>query len=156
MSFSSVQFSCSVVSDSLLKRDPQSSPKIDRIPQKQVMVCPLKFMRIYFLAKKNVPPSTPPHTCSYTYFICLMSLFSGDIKISVKSENVSRSVMSSSLRPHGLQPARLLCPWNSPGKNTGVGCHFLLQGIFLTWGSNPGLLHCRQILYQLSHKGSPY
>ena len=46
-------------------------------------------------------------------------------------------------------------PWNSPGQNTGVGCHALLQGIFPTQGSNPGLLHCRQILYQLSHKGSP-
>ena len=42
-------------------------------------------------------------------------------------------------------------PWNYPGKNTGVGCHFLFQGIFLTQGSNPGLLHCRQILYHLSH-----
>ena len=44
---------------------------------------------------------------------------------------------------------------DSPGKNTGVGCHFLLQGIFLTQESNPGLLHCRQILCQLSYKGSP-
>ena len=42
-------------------------------------------------------------------------------------------------------------PWNSPGKNTGVVCHFLFQGIFLTQGSNPGLLNCRQILYHLSH-----
>ena len=40
----------------------------------------------------------------------------------------NRSVVSNSLRPHGLQPAKLLCPWDSPGKNTGVGCHFLLQG----------------------------
>ena len=40
-----------------------------------------------------------------------------------------------------------LCAWNSPGKNTGVDCHSLLQGIFLTQGSNPGLPHCRQILY---------
>ena len=47
------------------------------------------------------------------------------------------------------------CPWNSPGQNTGVGSHFLLQGIFLTQGSNPGLQHCRWILYQLSHQGSP-
>ena len=45
------------------------------------------------------------------------------------------------------------CPWNSPGQNTGVGSLFLLQGIFPTQGSNPGLSHCRQILYQLSHKG---
>ena len=58
------------------------------------------------------------------------------------------------LRPHGLWPTRLLYPWDSPGKNTGVRCHFLLQGIFLTQGSNPGLLHCRQIIYHLSHQGS--
>ena len=44
---------------------------------------------------------------------------------------------------------------DSPGKNTGVGCRALLQGIFPTQGSNPGLLHCRQILYHLSHQGSP-
>ena len=52
--------------------------------------------------------------------------------------------------PHGLYS-----PWNSAGQNTGVGSLSLLQGIFLTQGSNPGLPHCRQILYQLSHKGSP-
>ena len=46
------------------------------------------------------------------------------------------SVVSNSLQPHGLLPTRLLCPWNFPGENTGVGCHFLLQGIFLTQGSN--------------------
>ena len=46
-------------------------------------------------------------------------------------------------------------PWNSPGQNTRVGCLSLLQGIFPTQGSNPGLPHCRQVLYQLSHKGSP-
>ena len=54
---------------------------------------------------------------------------------------VSHSAVSDSLRPHGLQPARLLCPWDSPGKNTGVGCHALLQGIFPTQGLNPLLLH---------------
>ena len=51
---------------------------------------------------------------------------------------------------HGLWPARLLCPWNFPGKNTEVGCHFLLQGIFPSQGSGTcswRLLHCRQILY---------
>ena len=58
--------------------------------------------------------------------------------------------MSDSLRPHVLYS-----PWNSPGQNTGVGSLSLLQGIFPTQGSNPGLLHYRQILYQLSHKGSP-
>ena len=48
-----------------------------------------------------------------------------------------------------------LCPWGSPGKNTGMGCHFLLQGTFQTQELNPGFLHCRQILYQLSYKGIP-
>ena len=47
------------------------------------------------------------------------------------------------------------CLWDSLGKSTGVGCHFLLQGIFPTQESNPGLLHCRKILYQLSHNGTP-
>ena len=57
--------------------------------------------------------------------------------------------MSDSLLPHGLSN-----PWNS-GQNTGVGCHFLHQGILPTQGSNPGFPDCRQILYQLSHQGSP-
>ena len=63
----------------------------------------------------------------------------------------SRSVVSDSLQPHGLQ---LLRPWDFPGKSTGVGCHFLLQRICPTQGSNWGLLHCRQMLYYPSHKGS--
>ena len=60
------------------------------------------------------------------------------------------SVVSDSLGPHGLYS-----PWNSPGRNTRLGSLCLLQGIFPIWGSNPGLWHCRWILYQLSHKGSP-
>ena len=64
---------------------------------------------------------------------------------------LSRSVVFDSLQPHGLRHTRLLCPWDFPGKNTGVGWHFLLQGIFPTQGSNLGLLHCRQMLYRLSH-----
>ena len=59
------------------------------------------------------------------------------------------------LWPHELEPARLLCPRNSPGENTGVGSPSLLQGIFLTQGLNPGLTQCQQILYSLSHQGSP-
>ena len=51
-------------------------------------------------------------------------------------------------------PIMLLCPWDSPGKNTKVGCHFLLQGIFSTQGTNPDFLHCRQPLNCLSHQGS--
>ena len=48
------------------------------------------------------------------------------------------------------------CLWDFPGKSTGVGCHFLLQGIFQTQGLNQGLPCCRQMLYSLSHQGSPY
>ena len=84
----------------------------------------------------------------YTYkqIILIPSLVSCSVQF-------SRSVVSNSLRLHALQPARLLCSWNSPGKNTGVGCHSRLQGIFPTQGSNPSLLHCRQILCQLSYQG---
>ena len=65
-------------------------------------------------------------------------------------ESESVSVVSDSLWPN-----RLYSPWNSPGQNTGVGSLSLLQDIFPTPGSNPGLPHCTWILYQLSHKGSP-
>ena len=64
----------------------------------------------------------------------------------------SHSVMSDSLWPHGLQSTTLLHPWDFPGKSTVVGCHCLLQGIFLTQGSNLALPHCRQTLYWLSHQ----
>ena len=55
-----------------------------------------------------------------------------------------------------LQPARFLCSWNSPGKNTGVDSHSLLQVIFHAQGLNPDLPHCKQIAYCLSQQGSPY
>ena len=72
-----------------------------------------------------------------------------------KEKSVSPAVVCDSVRSHGLQPARLLCRWNPLGKNAGVVCHFLLQGIFPTQGSNLSLLHCKKILYHLSHQGSP-
>ena len=61
-------------------------------------------------------------------------------------------VVSDSLRPHGLYPPRLLCPWDSLGQDPGMGCHALLQGIFLTQEWNPYLLHCRQILYRATRE----
>jgi len=67
----------------------------------------------------------------------------------MESESESRSVLSDSLPPHAQYS-----PWTSPGQNTGMGSHCLFQGIFPTQGSNIGLLHCRQILYQLSLQGS--
>ena len=84
--------------------------------------------------------SSKPQGLSSTFVLCCV---------------LSRSVMSNSWWLHGLWPARLLCSWDSPGKNTGVGCHSLLQEIFLTQGLNWGLLHCWRILYCLSHQGSP-
>ena len=57
--------------------------------------------------------------------------------------------------PMDCRPSGSSAHGDSPGKNTGVGCHALLQGIFSTQGSNPGFPHCRRILYQLNHQGSP-
>ena len=70
-----------------------------------------------------------------------------------KKKLVSQSCLT--LPTSWSEATRLLCPWDFPGKNTGVGCHSLLQGFFLIQGSNPDLLHCRQIFYHLSHQGSP-
>ena len=70
-------------------------------------------------------------------------------------ESVRRAAVSDSRWPHRLQPARLLCPWDSPGKHIGASSHSLLQGTFPTQGLNPGLPHCMQILSCLSHHGSP-
>ena len=78
---------------------------------------------------------------------------SGQLVKVPESERVSRSVILDSLRPHGLSPARLLHPWDFPSKNTGVSCHFLLQGIFPTQGSDLDLLLCRQIIYWLRPQG---
>ena len=63
---------------------------------------------------------------------------------------VSHLVVSASLQPYGLEPTKLFCPWDSPGKNTGVRHHTPLQGIL-----NLGLPRCGQIFYHLSHQGSP-
>ena len=65
------------------------------------------------------------------------------------------SGVSDSLWPHGLKPTWILCPWNFPDKNTGVSSQSLLQGIFLTQGSNVNLPLCRLVLYHLSYQGSP-
>ena len=74
--------------------------------------------------------------------------------IDFTDSSVSRSVMPDSLQPHGLQPTGFICLWDFPGKDTGVGCHFLLQGIFPIQGLKLGFLHCRQILDRLSYEES--
>ena len=72
------------------------------------------------------------------------------MKMKVKSLSLSDSFL-----PRRLYPTTLLHPWDFASKSTGVACHFLLQRIFPTQGQNPGLPHCRQTLYRLSHQGSP-
>ena len=119
-----------------------------------------------------IPKHRVPHPVLYPYFYqsaLSISAFSTVSGFSSCQLNLCRngwmvhacmlscSVMSDSLRPIGLQPTRLLCLWDFPGKSTVVGCHFLFQGIFPIQGSNPCLLcllNCRQILYPLSHQGT--
>ena len=100
--------------------------------------------------------SPPPLQSSlYLQFFSRMCLNLCSVGVLPLPFFVGPSVVSDFVRPRGLQPTRLLCLWDSPGKNTGVGSHSLLQGIFLTQGLNPGFLHHRQILYGLSHQGRP-
>ena len=85
----------------------------------------------------------------------LLNFGAGMCKMFTCACMLSHSVVSGSWRPHGLQLPGSSVYGDSPDDNTGVGCQALLQGIFPIQGSNPGLLHGRQILYPLSHQGSP-
>ena len=85
------------------------------------------------------------------WYVTLLSVM---INFNLQNESESCSVVSNSLQSQELQPARLLCPWNSPGQNIGVGSPSLLQGIF-TQELNPGLLHCRCILIPSDPPGRP-
>ena len=96
-------------------------------------------------------PKFPLVLTSYTGVVCLLQLMNYCVC-------VSHSVVSNSLQPHGLQPTRLLGPWDFPGKSTGVDCHFLLQEIVPTQGSNQyilHLLHWQAESFPLSHLRSP-
>ena len=97
-------------------------------------------------------PSPQIFSCLHCYLNAI-SLWRCN-KIKKKERKWRCSVISDSSWLHGLETIRLLSPWNFPGKSTGVGCHFLFHQIFPNQGSNPGLLHCRQMLYRLSHQGS--
>ena len=96
------------------------------------------------------------------FWICLLfpwvlltcsSVSSSPCTPEIRSKGLEVEVKVTQSCPNLWDP--MDCPWNSPGQNTGVGSLFLLQGIFSTQGSNPGLPHCRQVLYQLSHKENP-
>ena len=141
------------------KPDPTgSSFEVVHTPKRRLSPCPLLACPLCLSHKKQLPiynhswsfPSIWPWI-EYSkpwYVLWIFFFFFAEWLNECESE--SHSVASDSLRPHGLYN-----PWNSPGQNTGVGSLSLLQGIFPTQGLNPGLLHCRRILYQLSHKGSP-
>ena len=96
---------------------------------------------------QGTPVSSPENYCSPLLYILISYLVILHDLAHYESESVSHSIVSDSLQPQWLWPTRLLCPWNSPGTNTGV-VPFLTQG-----SSNPGLLHCKQILYHLCHQG---
>ena len=95
------------------------------------MTCPRLFLKSVWKAFLPLFPyvASRGHPMSSPAVLCVVASF----------------LLSDSVWSHGLWPARLLCPWDSPGKNTGVGCNFLLQEIFLTQGLNLGLRQCRQI-----------
>ena len=114
-------------------------------------------VQLALLSAHRPTTANEPLRCTATVHLSLLTPhwahfhFSLHTVLTWKSKSVSRSVVSNSLQPQRLWPTRLLCPWTSPGKNTGVGCHSLLRGIFPTEGWNLHLLHCRQILHHLSH-----
>ena len=128
-----------------------------------IHVSSLKFLLPTLCIIRNMLPCITPLCCCLimSYYTSpspnskTMLSLSLVLPISTFQMCVGCSVLSSSLRPNGLYPTRLLFPWNYPGKNTGMGSHSLLQRISPTQGSNPGLPHYRWILYQLSHQGRP-
>ena len=103
-----------------------------------------QFIHVPFFFFRAIP--------SFFLILVLLSFFMKQSEFHVLKiyESESCSVLSDSLQPHGLYTS-----WNSPGHNTRVGSLFLLQGIFPTQRSNLGIPHCRRILNQLSHNGSP-
>ena len=121
-----------------------------------ISLCPkrLLWLWIFLILFHNLHFWAPSWMCHSLKpkLVTILSFLS--VVVQSESESVSFALMSDSLWPHRLHPTRLLCPWNSPGKNTGVGSHSLLQGSFPIQGLNLGLLHCMQILYHLSCQGS--
>ena len=103
--------------------------------------------------QKRKNPETVGQAILGTYFSSLASV-SWFMSACVHAKSLQSCLTLWDTMDHSLLVSSLLC--DSPGKNTGVGCHALLQGIFPTRGYNPGLPHCRRILYHLSHQGSPY
>ena len=121
-----------------------------------IIFCRERFLTLAFYARQeNLKCRRKVSNVTFGFHFCRSTkspAFPGDCVCVI---HVSHSVVFNSLRPQGLYPSGLLCPWNSPGKNTGVNCHSLLQGILLTQESKSGFLNCSQILYHLNRQGSP-
>ena len=97
---------------------------------------------------------TLPTVKAVVFPVVMYGCDSWTIKNAENSESVAQSCPTL-CNPKDCKPTRLLCPTESPDRNTGMGCYSFLQGIFPTQGSNLGLLHCRQTLYYLSHREAP-
>ena len=93
-------------------------------------------------------PNSRTHVLLPAFLLFHLFIHSFSKQVKVKS----LSCVQLFVTPWPVACTRLLHPWDFLGKSTGVGCHFLLQGIFPTQGSNPGLPHCRQTLNHLSHQ----
>ena len=122
---------------------------------------------VYLMGLPNQLPTKFPHRCQKqgcpVALTKILELSSPLLSLTPHIQSISKS-SSCTFKTHTdshrfslcvCLTLWLLCPWDFPNKDTGVSCHFLLQGIFPTQRSNPGLLHCRLILYQLSYKESP-
>ena len=122
------------------------------------IICPLPFK--WRKGKNSIFFKLPVYTNNAFHIkirwkISSKHYFKHNLFMEVHAQSLSHLQL---LWPHGLKPTRLLCPWHSPGKNTGVACHSLLHGIFLTQGSNPHLLcllHRWVDSLALNHLGSP-
>ena len=112
----------------------------------------LEYSSDWNLELRDIRPPPPPEINSK---LASSHILYDQIYVWKKSVLVTQSCLTLYDPMDHSPPGSSLCPWNSPGKNTGVSCHSLFQGIFLNWELNLGLLHCWRILYHLSNQGSP-
>ena len=141
---------CSVLGAAVSAEDTEGDDQSDQptwVPRK----LPWKWVRALHLGQAAALPFTNGVSLRTRFNYCACFLIYAVLCCAV----LSHSVMSDSLWPHNCSLPGFSVLGDSLGKNTGAGCRALLQGIFPTQRSNPGLLHCRQILYLLSHQGSP-
>ena len=127
-------------------------------PRCQMATFPLKTRGEDFWSRLLAPevPDIPWLVAASLTLYVTLALCVCSVSLSFKDTLIGFGKWKSLSRVWLFAPWRTIQSWNSPGQNTGVDCHSLLQGIFPTQGWNPGLPHCRQIPYQLSHQGNPF